>query len=146
MAGAFVEVDARNVELALGKLAAAAGNVRPALVEIGDHMIDWHQQRWDRQVDPDGRRWEALSPRYQRRKKKHKDRILLLDEILRDTLHYQADADSLQFGTSREYGATHQFGDPRRNIPARPFLGISEEDEREITEILAEHLNRTLRR
>ena len=70
----------------------------------------------------------------------------MLDEFLRDLLHYQADADSLQFGHEPMYGATHQFGDPRRNIPARPFLGISEEDEREITEILAEHLDRALRR
>lgn len=146
MAGAFVEVDARAAERALGKLAAAAGNARPALVEIGEQLIQSHHQRWDRQVGAQGRSWAPLSPRYQRRKKKHQDKILVLDEILRDTLHYQADNESFEFGTGRIYGATHQFGDPRRNIPSRPFLGISEDDEREITEILAEHLDRALRR
>lgn len=146
MAGAFVEVDTRLAGRALGALEAAAGNVRPALVEIGVRLIQFHHERWDRQVDPEGRRWTPLSPRYQRRKKKHKDRILVLDELLRDLLHYQAGADRLDFGTSSLYGATHQFGDPTRNIPARPFLGISGDDEREIQEILAEHLARALRR
>ena len=65
-------------------------------------------------------------------------------------------------GTNSIYAATHQFGDPHRvirakkkknlkfkingqwvskknvvvNIPARPFLGISEEDDEDIRSIL----------
>ena len=33
---------------------------------------------------------------------------------------------SLMFGTNVEYGVTHQFGYPPRNIPARPFLGVEQ--------------------
>jgi phage virion morphogenesis protein len=145
MAGALVTVDARRVEAALAKLAAAATDVRPALVEIGNSLIQSHHRRFDQQVDAQGRRWAPLSPRYYRYKKKNKDRILVLDSFLRDFLHYQAEQDRLDFGASQLYAATHQFGDPSRNIPARPYLGISNDDEREIVEILSEHLSRALR-
>jgi len=33
-----------------------------------------------------------------------------------------------------------QVGDPSRNIPARPFLGISDQDETEILDIIKGHL------
>jgi phage virion morphogenesis protein len=45
-----------------------------------------------------------------------------------------------------EYGAIHQFGGtsdmpPRlAAIPARPFLGLSDNDEKEVIEILSEFL------
>jgi phage gpG-like protein len=55
-------------------------------------------------------------------------------------MRYQVSSDGLSFGTDRVYGATHQFGDPERNIPERPFLGVSSDDEREILEILSEYL------
>jgi len=41
-------------------------------------------------------------------------------------------------------GATHQFGDPRRNIWARPFLGISDDDQVEIIAILRRHVANAL--
>ena len=37
-------------------------------------------------------------------------------------------------GTNLIYAATHQFGDPDRDIPARPYLGASGEDNRFIVE------------
>ena len=40
-----------------------------------------------------------------------------------------------------EDAATHQFGDPERNIPARPFLGVSDEDNRFIVDTLARHID-----
>ena len=60
-------------------------------------------------------------------------------------MRYHATTDRLEFGTDRKYGATHQFGDPRRNIPARPFLGLSDDDHREVLDILQEHLRDALR-
>ena len=44
-------------------------------------------------------------------------------------------------GTNLVYAATHQFGDPERNILARPFLGASGEDNRFIVDTLIRHLD-----
>ncbi|WP_241085742.1 phage virion morphogenesis protein [Candidatus Vondammii sp. HM_W22] len=52
--------------------------------------------------------------------------------------------DSLEFGTDRKYGATHQLGDQERGIPARPFLGIDDQDRDEILAILQRHLEEAL--
>ena len=39
---------------------------------------------------------------------------------------------SVEVGSNLVYAATHQFGDPDRRIPARPYLGLSADDERDI--------------
>ncbi len=59
-------------------------------------------------------------------------------------LRYHATRDSLEFGTDRKYGATHQLGDQERGIPARPFLGIDDQDRDEILAILRRHLEEAL--
>lgn len=64
--------------------------------------------------------------------------------ILQDTIRYQvaADGNRVEIGTNRfasvwEGGAAvHQFGDKNGNIPARPFLGMSDEDKVEVLAIL----------
>ncbi len=80
-------------------------------------------------------------PGYQKRKKRNADLVLVLDGFLRGGLRYQAGNQSLEFGTDDIKAATHQFGDDDRNIPERPFLGISKADELEILAILGDHLN-----
>ena len=44
-------------------------------------------------------------------------------------------------GTNLVHAATHQFGDPERNILARPFLGASDEDNRFIVDTLIRHID-----
>ena len=58
---------------------------------------------------------------------------------MRDTMAYNTDSHGLEFGTNRIQGATMQFGDTERNIVARPFLGISTDDEQMILDTLNDH-------
>jgi phage virion morphogenesis protein len=92
-------------------------------------------------------------------------KTLTLTGALKTSIHAQADATGATVGTDLIYAATHQFGDERTiraknskylrfqiggkwvsvpsvrvKIPARPFLGISQEDEDEIRAILEEVL------
>lgn len=74
--------------------------------------------------------------------------------LLQATIGYDADADRVLVGSPMEYAGTHQFGAvqgalgrTRRNvpipwgdIPARPFLGVSNADRDGILEILQNHL------
>jgi phage virion morphogenesis protein len=147
MAGASVtiEFDDREVRVALQRLESVTGNLRPVFAEIGEYLAKSHDDRFARQVTPEGEPWTLLSIDYVIRKEKNWDKILTLDGNLRGTLHPAVSADELQFGTNRIYGATHQFGDPDRNIVARPFLGVSAEDETEILDILQRHIETALR-
>ena len=76
-------------------------------------------------------------------------------KALSTTIHYQLlGRDTVVIGSSMEYAATQQFGAkqgafgkskrggpiPWGDIPARPFLGISAQDERTITSVINEYL------
>jgi phage virion morphogenesis protein len=146
MAGAFIEIefDDREVQQLLRRLVDLTGDLEPAFADIGEYLTRSHDERFSRQVSPDGQPWEALSPGYQARKPKNQDKILTLDGHLRGTLHPEPSADQLLFGTNLIYGATHQFGDPDRNIKERPFLGISDDDRDEILDIIRDHIQAAL--
>ncbi len=139
-----IKINQREITDALRRLAEASGDMEAAFGDIGEALLNSHQERFERQESPDGARWEPLSPRYLERKKKNRDKILILEGDLRDLLRYQASADGLELGTDRIYGATHQLGDDRRNIPERPFLGLSDEDQQTVLEILNDHLMRAI--
>lgn len=78
---------------------------------------------------------------------------LVATGILANTIRYQvgADGNSVAIGTNRFAGeweggaAVHQFGDKKGNIPARPFLGISDADRGEVLAILDRFLEQAIR-
>ena len=146
MAGASVRVrvDDKRVREALDRLVRAGGNMEDALADIGEHLIRSHRDRFARGVDPEGRAWQPLKPGSRARKRKNADKVLIESGMLMESLHYNVAPDRLEFGTDRIYGATHQFGRPEANIPARPFLGISREDEAEILNIIEDRILRAL--
>ena len=45
-------------------------------------------------------------------------------------------------GINLVYAATHHCGDPRRGIPARPFLGVSRDARAVILQSIVDHLAR----
>ena len=48
-------------------------------------------------------------------------------------------------GTNVVYAATHHFGDPRRGVPARPFLGVSADARDAVLQATVDHLSSDLR-
>lgn len=53
----------------------------------------------------------------------------------------------VKVGTNVVYGPTHEFGSPRKNIPARPFLSPALEDQnnrKDILSILVKNINEAL--
>lgn len=146
MAGASTRIDDREVLDALKRLERAGGDLTAAFTVIGEKLLRTHKERFSQQRDPEGKPWAPLSPGYRARKKRNQDKILVLYGYLSGLLRYQVGAGGtrLELGTDRVYGATHQFGDPRRNIPARPFIGLSDDDRRMILEVVQDHHRRAL--
>ncbi|RMG59198.1 MAG: phage virion morphogenesis protein [Gammaproteobacteria bacterium] len=149
MAGASLRIDIRydnlRIRALLRRLQEAGGDLEDAFAEIGELLLRTHRRRFEEQKDPEGNAWLPLKESTLRRKKKNADKVLIESGNLMETLRYRVGADRLEFGTDRIYGATHQFGDDSRNIPARPFLGISPEDEADIEAIITEHIERAFR-
>ncbi|CUZ66920.1 MULTISPECIES: phage virion morphogenesis protein [Serratia] len=110
MAGATLTFDYQDALNTLLSTQAALADPAPLLAGMGEKLLEFHQQRFREQKSPDGEPWTDLSPRYKKRKRKNKDKILTLDGPLRNTLRWQVNAEELLFGTDRVYGAIHQFG------------------------------------
>jgi len=93
---------------------------------------------------PDESDWEAWSPAY--KETRHSGHSLLANEgDLRDSITYLASDSIVEVGSNLPYAATHQFGDDDRNIPERPYLGISPDDEEEIQAIINDYFGGLLR-
>lgn len=182
MAGVTLEFDAVAALAVVNEAAAALADTAPMLRDIGEFLLIAHDQRFASQASPDGTPWQALSPAYLKRKKKNRDKILVLDGFLKNTLRYQVNNNELLFGTNRIYGAMMHFGgsidvaarsqqayfrqdgktgdvgnqfvSKRKSnfaqwvtigaytiqIPARPWLGISDDDNYAIAGIATRYL------
>ncbi len=146
MAGASLDIRVDDADLRRGlrALEAKLGDLTPFFLDIGEALLNSTRERFRSQTAPDGSPWAALTDDYRARKKKNASLILTLNGYLRGRLGYQAGKDRLRVGTPMIYGATHQFGRPEKNIPARPFLGLSEDDTAMIQDALRDWLTRDL--
>ncbi|MEL6477624.1 MAG: phage virion morphogenesis protein [Pseudomonadota bacterium] len=127
----------------------------PDLLAIAGAVVESStRDRFDTKVAPDGTPWAPWSAAYAKtRKPRHS--LLVSSGGLRDSIASFIDtaAGEVSIGSNLVYAAVQQFGGgeldaalPASKIPARPFLGISDEDrtgiERAIStfveEILAE--------
>ncbi|MGQ7818818.1 phage virion morphogenesis protein [Metapseudomonas furukawaii] len=154
MAGAMISIDAGTeaASAVLEQLAAYLDDLATPLQDLSEYMQLSTDERFRAQVGPEGTPWAPLSPATLARKKGA--RILRESGVLQDTLRGQIEGNELHFGTDRPYGAVHQFGQPKGksgttrrgasipwgDIPARPYLGLSAEDENEIPMILRDYL------
>jgi phage gpG-like protein len=66
--------------------------------------------------------------------------ILLASRELRDSITNDWNSTSAWVGTNNKYARTHQLGDDSRNIPARPFLELNNEDRDEILRDVSKYL------
>jgi phage virion morphogenesis protein len=146
MAGGFVSVDvtgSSSIVNAFNRLIKNIDDTSPALRDIGEYLTESTQQRFEDMETPDGEKWEELAPGtiINKQKTGQSDKILRGYGPLSDLLSYQLGNDQLQFGSNMEYAASMHFGRDSGNIPAREFLGFSEQDEDEILAIFHQYLS-----
>ena len=144
----IIELDDRNVRQALTRLEHAVGDIRPALKNIGEEMLNSIDDRFVDKEAPDGTAWDDNAPSTVERK--GFDEPLVGAErnlTLRTENHYQLEGDTLLVGNTMEYAAMQQFGGSKAefphlwaDIPAREFIGLSDEDEEIIAEIISDHI------
>ena len=152
-----INIDLARLQAELTALARRLGDLGPVLRPIGEELVDSTKRRFDLGQGPDGRLWEPNSPatlaRFTHRVKgtMTKDRRLptkkgearwdskkpLVDSgTLQEQIHYDVQGNTLFVGSSMEYAAMQQFGGAKAefphlwgDIPPRPFLGLSLDDE-----------------
>lgn len=79
----------------------------------------------------------------------NKKPLIGLSKTLSTTINYRVVGNSIEVGSPAKYAAVQQFGAkkhslggkaPWGDIPARPFLGLSDQDQDKMLDILKEHL------
>jgi phage virion morphogenesis protein len=149
-----------GIEKTIGELSAIAGrleNPQPMWDEVGGYLVVKTQNRFQTSTAPDGSVWPQSF-----RAKFAGGKTLVDSARLFQSITHNASATGVEVGTNVEYAAIHQFGGTIHaktskglnwsyrkaganqkswarkmsvTIPARPFLGIDDEDTSQILAI-----------
>jgi phage virion morphogenesis protein len=147
--------DVRQLNAKLKKLQKP--RLQKAAREVGEALVSSIIERFSRQRDPSGNPWQPLAastvaPSTSDYKKKgglrkgveerlKKRKILIQSARLRNSITSRTSGTKVYVGTNLIYAPIHQNGgqagrSKKVTIPARPFLGISTQDQAEITRIV----------
>lgn len=148
MASITISVDDKAITNALHELQSKVINLEPVMEDIGQILMNSTRDRFEQGIDPTGKPWVTLQPWYQKQKKKNKNLTLVLNHDLMNSINPQATSNSVTIGTNRKYAAMHQFGGvvgkgspfAGKEIKARPFLGISNDDKENILDAVLDHM------
>ncbi len=142
----LVDYDDKDVTRMLQRLIDAGINPRQALGEIGLELKESTKKRFESQSGPDGTPW-APNSEVTIARKGEKPPLTNVGTLM-DQINYQLSGnDTLEVGSPTIYAAMQQFGGTKSafphlwgDIPARPFLGVSDEDEAMIIDIFNSYL------
>ncbi|MGR3970688.1 phage virion morphogenesis protein [Shewanella sp. 1180_01] len=150
MAGTQITITEHGFEGALTafqQLIDRGQDLQPALSAIAEYLRGSTQDRITAGESPDGTPFAALSDFTLGAKSRNQDKILIERGYLYN-LVYQVSSEQMQLGSNMVYAAMHQFGGttapnsmiPNKDIPAREFLGGSQDDEIEIIATVGDYL------
>ena len=149
MAGVSIEVESAGLRRLEARLAALADpGARRSLLEAVAAEIETQTHRRIREGGPapDGDPWPEWSDDYALTR--HGGQGLLFGEgDLDDAIQALVGGDEAEVGLNLVYGAIHQFGGAevgRPGLPARPYLGLSAEDEADLDAIIDDWLQRQI--
>lgn len=151
-----ITVDDTELQKALTKAKAKLGSTKPLTAGIASLMLEAVEESFDKETDPNtGQKWKPLSPltKEQRSKRGHDGKILQVSGALASSISSSYGDNHAVVGTNKVYAPVHQFGAVIRakhkralsfggvmrssvTIPARPFLGISQQTQDEINNLI----------
>ena len=137
-------------EGAIKNLVKRGSNTGRIMRLISIRMKSFQRDHFDKEEDSLGNKWEPLSENTvaSRKGAKHGQRQRA-HNLLRDTnvmFNSITNASDLYSslvgiaGTNMEYAATHQYGDPDRNIPQREFLYLNLKETQVLMRMLKDDL------
>ena len=148
-----IEFNADPVITALSNLSAEMSDLSDPMAEIAEALLASTEDRIEQGISPDG---SAFAPRSQATLDAYaakkppvlsKGGPLVLTGTMSSQIATASGADFAEVGSNAVQAAMMQFGGSRSefpnlwgNIPARPFLGLSDDDEAAIVEIVEDWL------
>ena len=146
MSGATVTVDIGEMQKLAGILnhSALSASDRQSLMKgLGTEIVEQSRSRiLETQRDPEGNQWQDYADSTLRglKAKGLANVVSLLHRsgMLQSSIEVQRKSSwDVLVGSVMEYAAVHQWGYKKRNIPARPYLGLSTDDIADLTNLAA---------
>lgn len=147
MAGSVVTIQDDELKVLcsrLNNMALKPSDRKQLLHDIGVEMEAQTKERFQTKTSPDGDDWAeiAQSTKNFYRKKfgsenPGKGTLWRLSSVpMIDTVTSEVSSWSVLVGATKVYAAVHQYGWKERNIIARPYLGLSNDDKTDIIGII----------
>lgn len=131
------DAEVRRLRGAVAILAAAPQG--ELLDVLGAVVVSQTQRRLSAEKrGPDGAPWPAWSPAYAATRNNSQS-LLMGSGHLDESIQHLVRGDEVEIGSNLVYAAIHQFGGAdagKPEIPARPYLGISDDDAAEILDVV----------
>jgi phage virion morphogenesis protein len=141
------ELDARvlaEIDRVFARLGSAG--VEQIADEVSMMMEDQTKRRIKTEkTAPDGTPWAPWSDRYALTRNtgnSTQHSLLINEENLLNSVQRYSTGDTASVASRTPYSAIHQFGG--RGIPARPYLGLSDANRREIEELVIDRVEALL--
>ena len=119
------------------------GNLTPLMQAIGSVLEGSTRQRFADKQSPNGVAWAVLMPATVKAKNGRSNILVDSGDLIR-SITFHASSDSVLIGTDRPYGKYHQTGtkkaDGSAKMVARPWLGLSQQDQFDINDLIAGYL------
>jgi phage virion morphogenesis protein len=137
-----VKIEDEPLRVLLSALNKKMGNMTPVMKTIGEIVRSSVIRNFEQERDPAGAKWKPSVRAMISGGKTLTDRA-----ILRNSLNVRASSNKVSVGTNIVYAAIHQFGGKagrgrKVSLPARPFLGVRDDDWTEIKASLMDYLTR----
>lgn len=148
MTGARITIDMHDVDRLQERLDRIASiGFGEVLDTIGAVVESQVRRRFsDDQEAPDGTPWKDWTDAYA--KTRHGSHSLLIgdpENLLDSITHSPPSDDAVEVGSNMIYAGVQQFGFDERGIPARPYLGLSADNEDEIESVLHDWIQELLK-
>ena len=140
MGGTSFSLDWGGLETLLERGVQQIHQTQELAESIGEALASTTQQRFEDQEAPSGASWAPSKAAAQRG-----GQTLVDKGELRNSIGYEASPQMIVVGSNKVYARIHQLGGKAGRghnvtLPARAYLGWSEEDQEEVREMLRQHI------
>lgn len=146
MAGVTASLTTEGLDAAIKRLSRLEGFQMAELTDAAGAILESStRDRFDTKTAPDGAAWVSWSEAYDdTREDRHS--LLIESGDLRGSISSFSSGSEVHVGSNWLFAAHHHFGGDEigSGIPARPYLGISGEDEIELADLVTGKLEELL--
>lgn len=146
MAGVTATLTTPGLDAAIKRLSRLDGFQAAELLDDAGAILESStRRRFETKIAPDGAPWADWSDAYAGTREDHHSLLVSQGDML-DSIASYASGGEVHVGSNLIYAAHHHFGGDEigSGIPARPYLGVSDEDERDLADLVTGRLEELL--